>query len=120
MKREAVFGIVIFLLIIMAGLCQTAIDPEDFTGKWYSSDDQSVYLFQEGLIYCQKNAVALSDTVSISGAYSFSRNSVLLFAEGVEGLEKEKELYLVSSGDGCFLCDNKDGSGRIYFIRYNN
>lgn len=119
MRWLAILSIILFLLILVAGLSQTAIDPDDFTGKWYSSEDQSIYLFQEGLIYCPKHAIALSDRDSISGAYSFCGSSVFLFANGIEGLETEKELYLVTNHDGCFLCENQDGSGTVYFIRYN-
>jgi len=118
MKRLAAFSTIILLFIIITGFGQTAVDPEDFAGQWYSSSDQSVYLFQEGLIYCPKHAVAISDNASISGAYSYCKNSIYLFAIGVNGLETEKALYLVHSGDGSFLCENKDGSGIIYFIRY--
>ena len=120
MKRLAVSCVIIFLCILVAGLCQSAIDAEDFTGQWYSSVDQSVYLFQDGILYCSKHAVALSDSTSISGAYSFSRNSIFLFAEGIPGLETEKEIFLVHSGEGSLLCENEDGTGAVYFIRYKN
>lgn len=119
MKRAAVVCTVILLSIILVGFGQTAMNPDDVVGQWYSSVDQSGYLFREGLIYCTKHVVPLSDTDSISGAYIFSKNSVFLFAEGVEGLESAKELYLIQKGDGSFLCENKDGSGAVYFIRYH-
>lgn len=119
MRRLAILSVILFLLIIIAGLSQTAMDPDNFTGKWYSSKDQSIYLFQEGLIYSPKHAVALSDKDSISGAYSFCGTSVFLFAKGIDGLETEQELYLVTNHDGCFLCENTDGSGTVYFIRYD-
>lgn len=119
MKRLAIFGIIVIFCILIAGFCQTAMDPEAFAGQWYSSSDQSIYLFQEGLIYSPQNAIAISDTDSISGAYSYCGKSVFLFASGIKGLETEKELYLIHKGDGSFLCENKDGSGKIYFIRYH-
>lgn len=119
MKRLAASCVIIFLCFLIAGLSQTAIDSEDFTGQWYSSTDQNVYLFQEGIIYCSKHAVILSDTISISGAYSFSRNSIFMFTKGIAGLETEKELYLVRRGDESFLCENEDGTGAVYFIRYS-
>lgn len=117
MKQATAFSIVLLLLIIVV-LSQTAIDPEDFTGQWYSSNDQSVYLFQDGLIYCSKHVIPLSDTDSISGSYTYCRNSIYLFANGIDGLETAKEVYLVQRDDGSFLCENQDGTGEIYFIRY--
>ena len=119
MKRLSVFGFLAFLLMIIAGLGQPVMDPDCFTGQWHSADDQSVYLFQEGLIYSSNPGVALSDKESISGAYSFCKDSILLFAAGVEGLETEKELYFVSSNNECVLRDQKDGSGKVYFIRHH-
>ena len=119
MKRLAVFGIVILLLAIVAGFSQTAINPEDFSGYWYSCHDQSAYLFQEGLIYCPKERQSLPDTESICGAYAYCSDAIFLFCTGVEGMEIEKELYLIHSGDGSFLCENKNGSGKLYFARYH-
>lgn len=119
MNRTSFFCIILCLGIVIAFWGQTAIDPEDFSGQWYSSGDQNAYLFREGLIYNSKHTVKLSDSEFISGAYSYCKDSIFLFAEGIEGLETEKELYLVHKGDGSFLCENKDGSGTIYFIRYN-
>ena len=118
MKRAAVISMLICLAVVLIFLSQTAIDPENFSGKWYSSADQNVYLFQEGLIYSQQHAIPYSDTDSISGAYAYCKDSVLVFAAGIEGLEKEKELYLVREGEGSFLCESRDGTGKVYFIRY--
>jgi len=120
MRRLAAFCIVIILLIILVGFSQTAIDPEDFSGEWYSSDNQNVYLFREGLIYCPKFPIALTDSIFISGAYSHCDDSIVLFAAGIPGLETEKELYLIEKEDASFLYENKDGSGTIYFIRYHD
>lgn len=119
MKRLAVFCIIIFLLAIVAGFSQTAINPEDFSGCWYSSHDQSAYLFQEGLIYCPKQSQSLLETEPIRGAYVFCKDAILLFCTGIEGLETEKELYLIHSGEGSFLCENRNGSGELYFARYH-
>jgi len=119
MKRLATICIILILSILAAGFSLPARNPDDFTGKWYSAADQTLYLFHEGLIHCSKNAVATSDSTAISGAYTCSQKSILLFAVGIDGLEREKELYLVQKGEGSFLCENPDGSGTIYFIRYN-
>jgi len=117
MKRLTFFCTMLMLISIVVGLCLTAIDPADFSGEWYSSKDQSVYQFHDGLIYCDKHAIMLSDTEYISGAYTYSRNSIFLFAVGIEGLETGRELFLVQSEDSSLLCEKKDGSGTVYFIR---
>ena len=119
MGRSARICVVIFICVLMTGLCRIAVDPSDFTGKWYSATDQSAYLFQEGLIYCSQYSVALSGTETISGAYSFGADSIFLFAEGIPGLEEERELFLVTRGAESCLCENRDGTGTSFFIRYN-
>ena len=117
MKHLAATCFLIILVLILLLFCQTALDPESFCGEWYSAEDQSGYLFQEGLVYRLKFGEEFSDTTPICGAYTYCRDSVFLFTEGVAGLEKETEIYLVRNRDGSFLCENKDGSGNIYFIR---
>lgn len=117
MRRVAVSSFIILVCVIVAGLCQSAIDPDNFAGEWYSAMDQSVYLFQDGLLYCTKHPVPLSDNTYISGAYTYSKNTIFLFAAGIEGLEKERELHLIHNDDGSFLCESEDGTGQIYFIR---
>ena len=116
MRRAAMVGFFILICAIIAGLCQTAVDPADFTGRWYASSDQSSYTFREGIVFCSKSPVE----DSISGAYTFSRKSIFLFAKGVPGLEQEKQLYLVERDNSSFLCENPDGTGAIYFIRYKD
>lgn len=117
MRQFAILCVILVLIILVADLSQTAMNPDNITGKWYSSNDQSIYHFQEGLIFCQKYTIPLSDSDSISGAYTFCSNSVFLFAKGIDGLETEKELYFVTNHDGSLLCENEDGSGTVYFIR---
>ena len=118
-KRGVLYGFLILALGLAAVLCRTAVDPADFTGRWYASADQSVYLFQEGIVYCAKHPVMLSEEDAISGAYAFGRDSICLFARGVPGLERERVLYLVRREDSSFLCENRDGTGPVYFIRYD-
>lgn len=120
MKRFAVICIVFVIMCFVVGLSQTALDPEDFSGLWYSSDDPSAYLFQEGLIYRSHKDPKITDSESFCGAYYFCRDSIVLFTQGIEGLETELELYLVCSDDVSFLCEQADGSGKTYFIRYNH
>jgi len=119
MRRLVVVFIILIIIIIVAGLGSTAVDPNHFTGQWYYSGDQSIYLFQEGLIFSSTNAELLSHVDSFKGAYTYCKDAVFLFVEDIDGLETEKLLYLLHSGDCSFLCENKDGSGVVYFIRYN-
>lgn len=119
MRRLATFGILLILILLVMTLSQPVMVPQDFAGRWYSSSDQCAYLFEEGLIYCPKYPIDLSDTEYISGAYTCCRDSIFLFVSGIDGLETEKELYLVRKDDGSFLCDHADGSGKVYFIRSN-
>ena len=113
-----ILALCLVFLIIFLGLNQTVIDPQDFTGEWYSAKDQTVYRFENGLIHCHKHTIAISSADTISGAYSFSKKSIFLFAKGIDGLEAEKELFLVHKDEGSFLCEDKNGDGEIYFIRY--
>ena len=116
MRRLAIVSIIICILLIIVGLSQTAWNPESIRGEWYSSDDQQAYFFEEGLIFCNKHSY---DTDLPCGAYIYCSDSVFLFTKGIEDLEMEKEIYFFKNRDGSFLCENKDGTGRIYFIRYN-
>lgn len=118
MKRWLPLGI-IMALILAAACCLsgTAIAPEAFTGTWYSAADGSVYVFREGIIACETHQISVSDDTIFSGSYSFSRDSVLVFAVGIDGLAEPQELYLVKSRDGDRLCENPDGSGTVYFYR---
>ena len=53
MKRLIISLIIIMVLVISCLLNQTAWDPVYFSGEWYSLQDQSVYLFEEGILYCR-------------------------------------------------------------------
>ena len=117
MKRLAIICTVILIIMCILGFCQPVMKSEDFSGLWYSAEGQRPYRFQEGLIYCGNYSVPVSGKESISGAYSYSKDEIFLFAAGIEGLETEKLIYLFRIDDGCFLCENKDGSGTIYFFR---
>jgi len=119
MKRWAALGMIFIIIALLCMLSATAIDPADFTGSWYSVTDQSVYHFHDGLIQCTQHSVPLSDRESISGAYIFNRDSIVLFAVGINELETVHQLYLIQNGSESYLCENQDGSGNIYFIRNN-
>lgn len=119
MKKWLLSGMAIIIVSIVALLGKTAVDPENFTGEWFSASGQEIYRFQDGVIYCDRHSVRLPDGDSISGAYVFSGQSVALFAIGVEGLESVKELYLIENKEESLLCERKDGSGTIYFVRHN-
>ena len=117
MKRWAVLCGALLLILFGVLLGRTAIDPADYTGEWYSYETQRLYCFQNGLIYSPKHGETVSDALPISGAYAFGRNRIFLFVEGISGLESEKQIYLVKHGSEHILCENKDGSGQIYFVR---
>ena len=119
MRRSVLFCILICFGILLVFFGRTAVDPEDFSGQWYASDTQNPYLFRDGLIYNARYAVPLSGSETVSGAYAYCKDSVLLFAEGIEGLETEKELYLIHKDDGSFLYEHKDGTGKLFFVRYH-
>lgn len=118
MKRWLPFGII--LALILTAVCclfGTAIAPEDFTGAWYSSTDGALYMFREGIITCEKHQIPFSGDQIFSGSYSFSKDSIVVFAIGIEGLTEVQELYLIRNWKGDVLCENRDGSGEIYFYR---
>lgn len=119
MRKLLLCGIAIITVAMLAFLGQTAVDPDNFNGEWYSASGQQIYRFQNGIIHCDQYSVALADGNSISGAYTFSGKSVALFALGVEGLESVKELYLVENKVESLLCERKDGTVKIYFVRHN-
>ena len=119
MRRWLLCGIAIIIVAVIAFLGQTAIDPEDFTGEWYSASGQQIYRFQNGIIHSDQHSAVLPDGSSISGAYTFSGKSVALFAMGVEGLESVRDLYLIENKEESLLCERKDGTGKIYFVRHN-
>jgi hypothetical protein len=104
--------LVLLCIGIFLGLSQTALDPSDFSGIWYDAQNQDAYLFQEGLITGSK------EPDSMVGAYWYCRDSVVLFVRDMEGLETERELYLNQDGEVSFLSENRDGSGKVFFLRY--
>ena len=118
MRKWLFCGIAIIVIVSIAFLGQPAVDPEDFIGEWYSASSQQIYRFDNGIIHCDRHCVPLPDGDSISGAYIFSGKTVALFATGVEGLESVRELYLVENKEEAILCETKDGTGKIYFVRH--
>lgn len=118
MKRWVPFGIVLILVLIVAlFLFSTVVAPERFTGEWYSSEDGSLYLFQEGIIACADHSVPVSDEETFSGAYRFGKNSIAIFVISADGPGEVKELYWEHTKGGDILCENEDGTGKIYFYR---
>lgn len=105
------------IFIAISILSCTAVDPENYSGQWYSSCEQCTYLFSNGLIYCQKYPIPVSEADTISGAYMFAGKTIFLFAEGIDGLENPRELFLVKKNEESLLCENKDGTGQIFFAR---
>ena len=117
MKRWVPIGVIFVLVILAAGLCATAWNPESFTGDWYCAKSGERYSFREGLVSCDGQNLLDGTDEAMCGAYCFDRNSVMVFARGVEGLETPRQLYLVHGGSGDRLCEEKDGSGVTYFCR---
>jgi len=105
MKRWGIAA-VMALLAAFLFLSRTAVDPEDFTGQWYSSREQCIYEFRDGLIYCSKYPLCKLEEGALSGAYVFSGKSIFLFARGIEGLETEREVYLIEKPEESlrFIC----------------
>ena len=118
MRKWLLIGMGIIMLAILTFLGKTAVDPSDFIGEWYSADSQEIYRFQDGIIHSNNDSDRWQDGDNISGAYIFSGKSVALFAIGVEGLESVKELYLIENKEESLLCEQKDGTGKIYFVRH--
>lgn len=114
MKRWLPYGIgIIFLGIVL--LSRTAISYPDFMGEWYAYSDGKRYVFSEGII--QESDPNGKNEEMISGAYSVCRDSMLLFARGIEGLETERNVYLIHKSSGDLLCEHPDGTGIVYFTR---
>jgi len=116
---KKLIGPIILLIIITVVflLGQSATDPADYAGVWYTANGKDTYRFLDGIIFCRSHGVSLPDGSTISGAYTYSGKKIVLYANGVEGLETERDLYLVEHQQEVLLCDNPDGKGVIYFIR---
>lgn len=118
MKRWSI-GI-ITCAIILGGilvLTRTVQDPADFTGKWYYAFDCSTYLFHNGIILNEKYHLSTNEDEIFSGAYSFSKNKILIFFVTVDGIEQIKELQLVSHANGDMLCEVTNDRQEAVFYR---
>ncbi len=116
MKRWLAAGAAILLLAVFL-LSRTAISAEAFTGQWYANPDGHLYVFSDGIISCEAHQFITLDGAPMSGAYAFTKDAMVLFTIGVDGLENVKMIYLVEQGSGDVLCENPDGSGQVYFSR---
>lgn len=118
MKRWFTVGIVLLLLLASAILIlRQGVDPENYLGDWYCAGDGTLYRFREGILECEKYGYWLSDGSVFSGAYTFSRNCVVVFLVGAEGPEAVKELHLARSPQGNVLREGKYGEGKVVFYR---
>ena len=117
MKRWFILGGGALLLAAGLLLGRTASPYDLFTGEWYSCDEGNRYVFSQGIIVCEEFGIPLGENQTMSGAYCVSRDSMVLFAQGVEGLETERDVYLVHGPGGDALCEYPDGTGRIFFTR---
>lgn len=115
MKRWIALAVALAgLLIGFSILGSTAVDPELFTGDWYSAADGKLYHFGDGIITCTENTQKGAD---FYGAYFFCGNRILLFTVDNSGVSQLRELYPGGEPRGEFLCESAAGSGRIYFSR---
>lgn len=115
MKRWIALAVALIgLLIGFFILGSTAVDPELFTGEWYSAADGKLYHFSEGVITCTDRTQKGAD---FCGAYFFCGNRILLFTVDPSGVSQLRELYPGGEPRGEFLCESAAGSGRIYFSR---
>ena len=115
MKRWSIWicaGVLILAWII--GLTQTAIDPSDFTGKWYYAEDMSVYLFHNGVIISEAHHMDMDEDEIFSGAYSFAKNKIYLFFAAENRVGDPIELLLIHSSSGDRLCDSQTGTVIFY------
>lgn len=118
MKRWVVLGIV--LVVLIAGVCllgKTAVNPGDYTGDWYGAEDGRLYRFREGIITVPEDMRKTGD--GFCGAYSFCRDSIVLFISDPDGESTVRQLYPAGEPKGEFLCESADGTGRIVFSRTN-
>jgi len=107
----------ILLLGATIALIGTVRDPADFTGKWYYTEDGSAYLFHNGIIISEKHHLNETDAEIFSGAYSFGKNSIVLFFLTEAGVEQVQKLQLVSRSDGDILCASSECGETVVFCR---
>ena len=115
MKRWSIWicaGVLILACII--GFTRTAIEPSDFTGKWYYAEDMSAYLFHNGVIISEAHHIDMDEDEIFSGAYSFARNKIYLFLAEDNRVGELLELSLNHSSIGDTLCDSKTGTVIFY------
>lgn len=121
MKRRWVTGILLVILTCLFLLLNRRItDAGDYSGAWYRSSDGVRYDFENGIIRCETYGIALSDDAVFSGAYSYGKNSVLVFFAEEDGVGEVLELQLVHQRNGDILCENRDGHRVILFCRKPN
>lgn len=115
MKRT-VLWVVILMPLVIVGLNQKILDSSRFSGIWYTAEGEE-YLFHQGII-SRNNISNFSDPdYQISGAYTFSRNSIALFLTEFEPLNSVQTLYWLPSEEGDTLCEDPFGRGSTYFFR---
>lgn len=117
MKRwlPAVAGVVV--LLVGLWLSMPVMEPEYFTGIWYSGQGNNVYSFEDGLIYSWDESAEDNKERKRCGAYIYCADSVYLFVQEMEGLEREQELYLIREKGADRLSTERNGMGITYFRR---
>ena len=112
--RRTIWIILLVILLVFA-LNQNAIEPEMFTGTWYSTENGNVYCFQNGII----EQIQPVKTPNIDGAYCFARNKIALYVSDLDGIDTVQTLYLASRNGTDILSMDPKGQEKAYFSRNN-
>lgn len=109
MRRWMLAGL---LAGLAAGAFLTRPICSDYSGLWYSAGGQQAYVFRDGLISKEGE---LEDGEAFLGAYCPADQKLLLFVLDIDGLEQERELYLIRQNGREALWDREDGI--VFFYR---
>ena len=109
MRRWMLAGL---LAGLAAGAFLTRPIRSDYSGLWYSAGERQVYVFHDGLISKEGE---LENGEAFLGAYCPAEQKLLLFVLGIDGLEQERELYLIRQNGREALWDREGGT--IFFYR---
>ena len=53
------------------------LEPTDFTGAWYRTEDGMLYIFEDGIIECADKEIIVLDNAVFSGAYCFAKDNTV-------------------------------------------
>ena len=114
MRRWMLAGLLAGLGLTAGAFLTRPICP-DYSGLWYSAGEQQAYVFQDGLISMEGEPHGAEDGESFRGAYCPADQKLLLFVLDIDGLEQERELYLIKQNGKEALWDREDGI--VFFYR---